>query len=91
MSKLLIGLNFLASGAGFEPALAESKSAVLPLHNPEVWSHRQELNLQPTDYKSVALPIELQWHLERITGFEPVITAWKAVVLPLYHIRIWSG
>lgn len=25
---------------------------------------------------------------ERQTGFEPVITAWKAVVLPLHHCRI---
>jgi hypothetical protein len=25
-----------------------------------------------------------------MTGFEPVITAWEAVVLPLHHIRVWS-
>lgn len=26
--------------------------------------------------------------MERITGFEPVPTAWKAVMLPLHHIRM---
>lgn len=26
-----------------------------------LFSHRQELNLQPDDYKSSALPVELQW------------------------------
>ena len=30
--------------------------------------------------------------MERMTGIEPVSSAWKAEVLPLYHIRIkWSG
>ena len=27
-----------------------------------IWSCREDLNLQPTDYKSVALPIELRQH-----------------------------
>ena len=31
-----------------------------PLHK---WSWRKELNPQPTDYKSVALPIELRQHI----------------------------
>ena len=26
--------------------------------------------------------------MERLTGFEPVRTAWKAVTLPLHHSRI---
>ena len=28
---------------------------------------------------------------ERATGFEPVMTAWEAVVLPLHHARIFQG
>lgn len=31
-----------------------------------VWGSRQELNLQPTDYKTVALPVELQEHVQEI-------------------------
>lgn len=27
------------------------------------WSHQEESNLQPTDYKTVALPVELRWHM----------------------------
>ncbi len=29
------------------------------------WSRRRDLNLQPTDYKSVALPIELLRHTKK--------------------------
>lgn len=29
--------------------------------------------------------------MERMTGIEPVSSAWKAEVLPLNHIRKWSG
>ena len=40
------------------PRLATS----LPLQNPYKWCRLQDLNPQPTDYKSVALPIELSRH-----------------------------
>jgi hypothetical protein len=30
---------------------------MLPLHHIRIWSWRQDLNLQLTDYKSVALPL----------------------------------
>ena len=29
-------------------------------------SHREDSNLRPTDYKSVALPAELRWHVAQI-------------------------
>ena len=29
--------------------------------------------------------------MERVTGIEPALEAWKASVLPLNHTRIWSG
>ena len=33
---LLAGLSYMAGGPGFEPGLAESESAVLPLDDPPV-------------------------------------------------------
>lgn len=30
---------------------------------PGTWSHRPDLNGQPADYKTAALPVELQWHV----------------------------
>lgn len=53
-------------------------------------SQRQDLNLQPADYETAALPIELRGHgmdagfhpvvftCERITGIEPAFPAWEA-------------
>lgn len=45
-----------------------------------IWCHWRELNSQPTDYKSVALPIVLQWqvfikNMAVPAGFEPA-THW---------------
>lgn len=70
-------------------------------------SRRQDLNLQPADYETAALPIELRGHgmdagtftlpllprysCERITGIEPAFPAWEAGILPLYYIRITTG
>lgn len=34
-----------------------------PAYTGHLWSHREESNLQPTDYKTVALPVELRWHI----------------------------
>ena len=28
-------------------------------------------------------------HMEQVTGFEPVMPAWQAGVLPLYYTCIW--
>ena len=32
--------------------------------NPPQWCRREDLNPQPTDYKSVALPVELHRHMK---------------------------
>ena len=45
-----------------------------PLGNLSVWSWWSESNQQPTDYKSVALPVELHQHIELLVprgGLEP--------------------
>lgn len=34
-----------------------------PAYTRHLWSHREGSNLQPTDYKTVALPVELRWHI----------------------------
>ena len=54
------------------PRLATS----LPLHiNIKKWCRREDLNPQPTDYKSVALPIELHRQINSVKvaqdGIEP--------------------
>jgi hypothetical protein len=48
--------------------LAPYHYAMLP-----IWCREQELNPQPTDYKTVALPIELSRHMAVSTGFEPAL------------------
>ena len=51
----------MAGVAGIEPTLTVLETAVLPLNYTPIylWCRKQDLNPQPTDYKSVALPIEL--------------------------------
>ena len=44
--------------AGIEPALSDSKSDVLPLHQGP-WQGRRDLNSQHADSESAALPVEL--------------------------------
>lgn len=39
------------------------KMMLCPAYIGHLWSHREESNLQPTDYKTVALPVELRWHI----------------------------
>src|SRR5690606_35728608 len=59
----------LVEGTGFEPVKAKPTDLQsVPfgqLGNPSTsfWSWREESNPQPTDYKSVALPIELRQHM----------------------------
>ena len=48
---------------GIEPTSSAWKAEVLPLNDYPKWCREQELNPQPTDYKSVALPIELSRHI----------------------------
>ena len=41
------------------------------------WCQLQESNPQPTDYKSVALPVAPSWHkMVGDTGLEPVTPCW---------------
>lgn len=58
-------------GAGFEPAKVEpmdlqsipfDRSGNPPPQFFRLKSQRRDLNPQPADYKSAALPIELRWH-----------------------------
>ena len=55
---LTTNASYMEQVTGFEPVSSvwqtERLTVVLYLH---MWSRQQELNLQPTDYKSVALPI----------------------------------
>lgn len=39
------------------------KMMLCPAYTRHLWSHREGSNLQPTDYKTVALPVELRWHI----------------------------
>ena len=53
-----------------------------------IWCRKQDLNPQPTDYKSVALPIELFRHLMVTrTGFEPVYACVKGMCVKPLHQR----
>ena len=50
-----------------EPEGADLQSAAFshfatPPHMDETWCRQEDLNPQPTDYKSVALPVELHRH-----------------------------
>lgn len=43
-------------------------------------------NPQPSVYKTLALPVELiQLILDRVMGFEPTRSAWKAAMLAIKH------
>ena len=52
------------------------------------WCSREDLNLQPSDYKTVALPFELLEHLDPAVGIEPTFTPSKGVYLPLVDTGI---
>ena len=65
--------RFLVEGGGFEPPKADADRftvcSLWPLGNPSAsWSWRWDLNPQPADYKSAALPIELRQRPKRWTG-----------------------
>lgn len=52
------------------------------------WCSREDLNLQPSDYKTVALPFELLERLDPAVGIEPTFTPSKGVYLPLVDTGI---
>src|SRR5574344_741610 len=57
--------NKMVEGDGFEPSNPKEQIYSLPRlatslpFQKNIWCRKKELNPQPTDYKSVALPIEL--------------------------------
>ena len=67
MYNIVAVQNKMVDGVGFEPTKAEPadlQSAPFSHSgtHPYLWSWREDLNPQPADYKSAALPIELHQH-----------------------------
>lgn len=59
-------------GAGIEPALADSESAVLPLNDPDnQWKTREASNLHTPASKAGALPIELRIYAQTTALDDP--------------------
>ena len=77
----------MAGVAGIEPTLTVLETAVLPLNYTPIylWCRKQDLNPQPTDYKSVALPIELFRHLFNYGGLGRNRTADTRIFSPLLY------
>jgi hypothetical protein len=53
--------------------------------NPPQWCRLEDLNPQPTDYKSVALPVELQRHMKLNGGSGRNRTADTRIFSPLLY------
>ena len=53
---------YFTGAVGIEPTLEVLETSVLPLNYAPKGCRLEDLNPQPTDYKSVALPIELSRH-----------------------------
>ena len=83
---------------GFEPVSsawqAEILTIILYLH---IWSRQQESNLQPTDYKSVALPIAPRRQRKEkssVSSFNLTHPRWSYTTLVLWCLapqRSWSS
>ncbi len=56
---------YFTGAVGIEPTLEVLETSVLPLNYAPKWCRLEDLNPQPTDYKSVALPIELSRHKKK--------------------------
>ena len=67
-----------------EPKGTELQSAAFShfATSPSIWCRLKDLNPQPTDYKSVALPVELSRQWWRLTGSNRWPSACKADALP---------
>ena len=75
----VLPLNYapkMVEGDGFEPPNpkgADLQSAAFShFATPPRWCRLQDLNPQPTDYKSVALPIELSRHITKYIQTKPI-------------------
>ena len=66
-------IYFITGAVGIEPTLEVLETSVLPLNYAPKGCRLEDLNPQPTDYKSVALPIELSRHKKMVArdGIEP--------------------
>jgi hypothetical protein len=63
-------------GAGIEPALADSETAVLPLNNPDKqWKTREGSNLHAPASKAGALPIKLRIYARRADSTTELVTS----------------
>ncbi len=64
---------YFTGAVGIEPTLEVLETSVLPLNYAPKGCRLEDLNPQPTDYKSVALPIELSRHKKMVArdGIEP--------------------
>ena len=64
---------YFTGAVGIEPTLEVLETSVLPLNYAPKGCRLEGLNPQPTDYKSVALPIELSRHKKMVArdGIEP--------------------
>ncbi len=78
LETFVLPLNYapkMVEGDGFEPPNSErtdlQSAAFGHFANPPKWCRREDLNPQPTDYKSVALPVELQRRRVARDGIEP--------------------
>ena len=62
----------MVEAGGFEPPNPEGadlqSAAFSHFATPPTWCRLKESNLQPIDYKSIALPIEPSRHLEKNGG-----------------------
>ena len=90
--KAFFGKNAMVGRGGFEPpksVTADLQSAPFGHSGtyPRLWSWRWDLNPQPADYKSAALPIELHQHhpmgekMATRKGLEPStssVTGWHS-------------
>ena len=82
---------------GFEPpSLRFAGVCLKPLDHWCIYilSLWQGLNLRPIDYKSIALPAELQRHLELMEGLEPTYHLYKRRVIAVIrhqHFSSWCG
>ena len=80
----------LGGTKGIEPSLTVPQTVVLPLHyKPHIWLRGKGLNLDLIGYEPSVLPYTTSAILEWITGLEPVLMTWQAIVLPLYDTHIW--
>ncbi len=76
---------FLTGAVGIEPTLEVLETSVLPLNYAPKWCRLEDLNPQPTDYKSVALPIELSRLVKKKYGSGRNRTADTRIFSPLLY------